>query len=306
MATNEKQRTWSSKSLASSFAHNIFYWAIRFGGRYIAYFMLIFVVAFYTVQPAIRNRSSEYRLRRFGQRSFLGELCDCFKLQMELGKMLVDRAVMGILGEFTMDATDQDKQTLTDLAAQGQGMVLVTGHVGCWQLGMSVLDLIDGPIAVVMYTDENDVDRHYYEHGDKQGPPFSIIDPRGPMGGTLEMMEIIKKGGVLCVMGDRNFGSPKGMVDVEFMGGTISVPISAYKIASTMNVPIAVTFSHRTGAGHGRIWISRVIDVPEELGRRTDNYQPYAQQFAQGLEEFVAKHPYQFFNFFNMWDHKNQ
>jgi len=278
--------------------------AIRVLGRHVAYFMLLFVVGFYTLLPKVRERSREYRRRQFGPRSLWGELTDCYKLQWEFGKMLVDRAVMGILGQFDMSATEVDKQHLIDLVDKGRGLILITGHVGCWQLGMSVLDLMDGPKGVVMYKDDRDVDRHYYEHDDNEAPkapPFSIIDPRSPMGGTLEMMEILKQGGVLCVMGDRNFGSPKGVVDVQFMGGTITVPYSAYKLASTMHVPMAVTFSHRTGPGNGRIWISRVIDVPDGLGRSPEDYRPYAQQFSDGLTEFVSRHPYQFYNFFDMW-----
>lgn len=299
--------SWSSRSLASSFAHSIFYHAIRLGGRWIAYFMLVFVVLFYTLAPSVRSRSNAYRERRFGKRNGVEQFADCFRLQWEFGKMLVDRAVMGILGQFAMDAMDKDRQTLADLAAKGRGLILITGHAGCWQLGMSVLDHINAPKAVVMYRNEGDVDRHYFEHDDENGGPgFTIIDPRGPMGGTLEMMDILKQGGVLCVMGDRDFGSNKNTVDVEFMGDTVPMPISAYRLASSMNVPMAATFSHRTHAGHGRIWISRVIDVPEGLGRRADEYKPFVRQFAEGLEEFVHHHPYQFYNFYNMWKQEDQ
>ncbi len=292
--------SWSSRSLASSFAHSIFYYAIRLGGRWIAYFMLVFVVGFYTLRPDVRRRSEQYRLRRFGRRSGIRSLADCFRLQLEFGMMLVDRAVMGILGDFIMEASDKDRRKLAKLAGQGRGLILVTGHVGCWQLGMSVLDHIDAAKAVVMYKNEGDVDKHYYEHG-VRGPSFAVIDPRGPMGGTLEMMDVLKKGGVLCVMGDRNFGSPKNVVTVQLLGGDVEVPMAAYKLASTLEVPMAVTFSHRSGPGRGRIWISRVINVPGQLGRTPDAYRPYAQEFADGLEKFIRMHPWQFYNFYDMW-----
>lgn len=303
----KSSQQWSSKSMASGIFHQFFYFTIKVLGRNVAYFALFFVVAFYTVLPSIRSRSQAYRQRRFGDRNAVLAFLDCFKLQWEFGKMLIDRAVLGILGDFTMEATDKDRQQLIDLAAKGRGLIIVTGHAGCWQLGMSVLEHIDAPKAVVMYKDEGDMDRHYFEHNETgEGPPFRIIDPRGHLGGSLEMMEILKKGGVICIMGDRNFGSPKGVVEVNFMGGKIPVPISGYKLASDMNAPMAVTFSHRTGAGHGRIWISRVIDVPERMGRNAATYAPYAQQFADGLEEFVKAHPYQFYNFFNMWKQDKQ
>lgn len=295
--------SWSSRSVASGFAHKLFYIAIRLGGRWVAYFMLFFVVGFYTCVPSIRNRSKSYRRRRFGRQTALREFIVTFSLQWQFGTMLVDRAVMGILGRFDLDTSPEDAQTLIDLSAEGRGLIILTGHVGCWQLGATILDHIDAPKAVVMYRSEKDVDRHYFEHGEQEDDPgFTIIDPRSPMGGILEMMDVLKRGGVLCVMGDRDFGSEKNVVDVRFLGDTIEVPVSPYRLAATMNAPIAVTFSNRTHAGHGRIWISRLIDVPEGLGRSSEAYRPYAQQFADGLDEFVQDHPHQFYNFYNMWE----
>ncbi|WP_207261032.1 lysophospholipid acyltransferase family protein [Desulfovibrio sp. Huiquan2017] len=297
-----RRSVWSSASLASGFAHRLFYHAIQLAGRPLAYAMLFFVVVFYTLRPDVRKRSRDYRLRRFGKRSFVQSLLDCFRLQLEFGKMLVDRAVMGITGDFEMTATAEDRERMTELAGMGRGLVLVTGHVGCWQLGMSFLDHIDAPKAVVMYRDVRDVDRHYFEFGESGGPSFDIIDPTSPMGGTLQMLEVLKRGGVLCVMGDRPFGSDRGTVGVEFLGGTVRMPIGAFKLASSLQVPVVVTFSCRTGSGCGRIWVSKVIDLPERLGREPEAYRPYAQMLADGLGEFVETYPWQFYNFFNMWD----
>ncbi len=46
--------------------------------------------------------------------------------------------------------------------------------------------------------------------------PFRIIDPLGYMGGVLEMMEVLKKGEVLSIMGDRVFGSDRKTVVCKF------------------------------------------------------------------------------------------
>ena len=44
-----------------------------------------------------------------------------------------------------------------------------------------------------------------------------------------------------------------------------------------------------------------VIRVPE-LGAARENYVPFAQQFVDALEEFVIQYPYQFFNYFDLWE----
>ena len=54
--------------------------------------------------------------------------------------------------------------------------------------------------------------------------------------------------------------------------------------------------------GRTRFQLARVIRVPAHLGRKPAAYLPYAREFSQALESFVADHPYQFFNFYDMWD----
>ena len=300
--TEEDDHQWSSRSNAPGAAHWFFYQLIRIGGRFPAYGLLACVVAFYTLIPSMRKKSHGYCLRRFGQQSFIRELITCYRLHFTLGQTLVDRATMGIRKDFTLDISQQDRTTLLDLAAKGRGLMLVSGHVGCWQMGMEALKNLDGPKAIVMLRDEADVDRHYFEHaGGETRPPFTLIDPTGPLGGTLEMMDILREGGVLCIMGDRILGETKNNVDVQFLNGTIALPTTPYAVASAMGAPVVSLFSLRTGPGHGRTVVSRVIDIPQHLGRNKAAYQPYAQMFADGLARTAWVHPYQFFNFFNMW-----
>ena len=46
---------------------------------------------------------------------------------------------------------------------------------------------------------------------------------------------------------------------------------------------------------------ARVIRVPD-LGPQKEKYIPYAQQFVDELERFCIQYPYQFFNYYNLWE----
>ncbi len=300
-------RKWTSKSLASSFFHRIFYATIRLGGRWAAYCLLVFVAGFYALHPGVRARTAEYRRKVLGESGFFRNLWFCYRHYFEFGKMLVDRAVLGILGRFDMHTTREDKELLRDLLAEERkGLIIITGHAGCWQLGTAGLEDIDAPKAVVLYRDRADVDRQYYEHGKGRKAPFRIIDPLGPLGGTVEMMEALKQGSIICFMGDRNFGDGNSGVKVDFLGGEIEVPIGAYRLASLMGAPVVVAFSRRTGPGRGKIRISRALQVPDGLGREAQAYKVYAQMFADDLEEYARTNPLQFYNFYDMWEKRDE
>jgi hypothetical protein len=130
---------------------------------------------------------------------------------------------------------------LKNLGGEGKGMIMLTAHVGCWQAAMAELYSLGAPVSLLLHREEGDVDRHYFEHAGIEAP-FRIIDPLGYMGGVFEMMEVLKKGGVLSVMGDRAFGSDRKTVVVDFLGGKVKFPYSAFKLASATGAPLLSSF----------------------------------------------------------------
>lgn len=115
------------------------------------------------------------------------------------------------------------------------------------------------------------------------------------------MLHVLNHGEVLCIMGDRAMGSDRGTVAVDFLGGAVQLPFTPYKLASATGAPVAVIFLHKSGPDSYALQVAKVIRVPENLGRTPEAYRPYANQFVLALEDFVAAHPYQYFNFFDMW-----
>lgn len=297
----EARRPWTSRSLGSAFQHRIFYAVIRLGGRRLAYLILVFVAAWYTFfRPAVRRRSTFYLARRFPKSSLLQALLHSYRLTFALGKVLVDRAVIGILGPDKLKCSLSERDKLKALLDEGHGLILVTSHVGCWQLGMASLGRLEAKINLLIHREAGDVDRHFFEHGD-QPPPYRIIDPAGYLGGTLEMLQVLNNRELLCIMGDRVMGGKGSTIAVDFLGGKIHIPFSPYKLASATGAPIAVVFSLQTGPDSFALRVARIIRVPENLGRDPAAYHAFAAEYIQALEQFVEDHPFQFFNFFDMW-----
>jgi len=297
----KSEKRWTSRSIGSRMQHGVFYLLIRTMGRRSAYILLFFVALWYTFRPMTRARSAPYLARRFPDAGCIGRLVHCFRLNWNFGLTLVDRAASGILGQFSIAASPEDENTLQALLREGRGLILLTGHAGCWQTSIAGLESAGRPVHVVMHRASDDVDRHSFEHSGGDAP-FRIIDPQGYLGGTLEMFDALKKGHILCLMGDRAFGSDRNTISVPFLGGNVNLPFSAYRLASATTAPILVFFSRRIGPGRASHEIARIICVPGGLGRSGQDYLPYAREFALALEELTAKAPYQFFNFYDMWE----
>lgn len=287
--------------MGSRLQHGIFYALIRAGGRRAAYGLLAVVVAYYAVlSPSARRKAGHYLRRRFPQRGGPGRLVDTYRLLLGLGKALVDRAVVGILGREQLGAVLHGKEQVVEALAEGRGLIVVTAHVGCWQVAMSALGFFKRPVSMVVHREDGDVDRQYFEHAGL-ACPYRVIDPRGYLGGTLEMIGVLKREEVLCLMGDRVLGSRRSAVTVDFLGEPAPFPYSAFKIASATGAPVAVLLSHKAGPANYVLEAVRIIRVPADLERSEEGMRPYVAQFVEVLEEYTRRRPYEFFNFYDLW-----
>ncbi len=292
---------WSSRSIGAAWQHRFFYGLIRLGGRRAAYLMLYPVVLYYVLlRPDQRRKGEPYLRRRFPGAGGWQLLRHSFRLSYGLGQALVDRAVVGILGPDSTPVDLGGRRELLAVLAEGKGLILVTAHVGCWQAALAALSHLHQPVHLLMQREEGDIDRHYFEHSGGEAP-FQIIDPRGFLGGSLEMLAVLKRGEILSVMGDRLLGSDRNGIAVDFLGAPMVLPISAYKLASASGAPIGILLSAKTGVASYRLRLDGIIRVPPGLGRKAEAFAPYARQFAAALEEFTKLYPYQFFNFYDLW-----
>ncbi len=302
----EPRRPWTSRSIGSSFQHNFFYIMIRLGGRRLAYFFLYFIVAYYIIfRSSIRRRCHYYLSHRFPESNIIKRIAYSYRLYICFGKVLIDRAIIGILGSEKISVTFEQKETLKRLVSDGKGVIFLMAHAGCWQVALSALNYLDTPVNMVLRREEGDIDRHYFEHQSSSGIPFNIIDPDGFLGGTLEMINCLKRGEVMCIMGDRVFGNLKNTVQVDFLGQKASFPFSAFKVASATGAPLVILLTYKKDAETFGIELVKIIHVPEDMGRSGENYRPYVTEFVRTLERYTEVHPFQFFNFYDMWGNLN-
>jgi len=300
--TDKNEIKWTSKSIGSKFGHNFFYFIVKIGGRRLAYFFLYFIVSYYSFFfLSIRKKTDPYLLKRFPDSGIIKRMCQRYLLLLNLGKALIDRAILGISGSQSIRLSFTDPNDVTKIKSLDSGFILLMSHTGCWQVAMSALSEVNKPVNLLMLRNEQDIDKHYFEHGNSKNI-FKIINPEQFLGGTIEMINVLKNDEILCIMGDRVFGNNELSVETDFLDKEAKFPFSAQKIASIAQKPIVVLFSHKSGPDSYELDITDVINVPAKLGKKKENYKPYVQQFVTSLESFVREYPYQFFNFYDMWE----
>lgn len=291
---------WNSRSLGSRFKHGFFYALIKWLGMKPAYAFLSIVVFYYSLLPSVRRRSRPYLERRFPGSSAFAMWRHAFRLNHTFGLVLLERAAMGITGQAAVRAESDEEKVIADLLREGKGLIVLTAHLGAWQMSMVGLEQCGVPVNIVQRRDAGDVDRHYFEHGRVGSAPV-IIDAADPVASLTLTAGALLNREIVCMMGDRVRSGDSLMVETEFLGGAIQLPGTPFYLAGRFGCPVIVIFPRRKEAMavSGRAY--KIMRVPENCGRDTEKLQPYARQFAMAMEEFVAEYPYQFFNFYDLW-----
>ena len=289
-------------TLGSRLQYGIFEVLVRCRLLFVARMVLAFVVLYYALLPHVQQRCAAYIKRRFPCAGGLGRFVHTYRLYLNFGQVLLDRMIAGVTGRFPFCETDQQVRQCFDVAgANPHGCIVLTAHVGAWQVGIAGLDQFDRPVNVVQLHNPADQGKHYFQHG--RGRPFNIIDSADPVGSMVEAAAALRRGEVVCLMGDRMHGTRQSGqgVDVAFMGGNIRIPASGYALASITGAELLMLFTVRE-KGVTRVFKAERLEVPAGLPRRdVAVFQPYAQQFATAMAAVVERHPYQFFNFYDMW-----
>jgi len=293
---------WDSRSVGKRWQFAFLALLLRAGGRRLAYLFMHVVVAWYVLlRPFVRRRCRYYLNRRFPEVAHpLVRLWHDYRRIEALGGSLIDRAAFGLLGPQALHIHFSEGPRLRELIQEGRGLIILNSHVDGWQVAMSAFRYLRVPVSIVIHQEAADIDPRWFHYAGTE-VPFSIIDPAQPLGGVLEMIAVLKNNRVLGLMADRVFGGDLNTLPAPFLGAPVHFPISPYRLASMQGTPIAVVYSYKTGFSTCRVELARVIRVPPLLGRSNAAYAPYLRQFVETLEAFVAAHPWQFFNFHDMW-----
>ena len=274
--------------------------SLRLFGLRGAYGLLYIVCVYYVLfdSGAVRGALA-YLNRRFPDCGYFKKRAHLYRLFISQGKLLIDRfaAISGAV-KFELELRGYD-HLVSLLKEPGQGAVLLTAHVGNWQIAMTQLGRLDKTVYLVMRPEDNQAVRQVLNiSGEHQH--IKIISPEEHLGGVVEIMNVLKAGNLVSIMGDRSYGF--SAVDVTFVGDTARFPYGAFHIAAASGSPMVVLLCAKVSLKKYVVDVSNIIQ-PRYSGRRNkvEQISKWVQQFASLLDQFIESHPYQCFLFHDVW-----
>jgi predicted LPLAT superfamily acyltransferase len=189
------------------------------------------------------------------------------------------------------------------LAASGKGALVIGAHLG--NLEMTRALAVHGSrakVTAIVYTEHA---RRFNSvlagaHRDFLNRMVEVAD-FGPETAVM-MQQRIDEGELLVIVGDRVPVHESGrVVEVPFLGAAARFAQGPYVLAHALGCPVYLFFCLKERGGHRLYFEPFAERIVLPRRERAAHLAAHAQRYAQRLEYYCRKAPFQWFNFFDFW-----
>jgi len=210
---------------------------------------------------------------------------------------IVERSEQFVAGrdfEFSFEGLD----AWNEVTADGSGFVLVTAHVGGWELGSTLPPGAHAATIHVVREQEAGPEAQAYTErlleglgGSRYRTHFAADD----MSLGVTLLGALREGDVVALQADRPRSGGQSSV-VELFGAPFDVPTGPAALARLAGVPIVPVFTVREGRRRYRVLVESPIRVATGPDRAADQ-QEALERVGRALEAVIARVPEQWFCF---------
>jgi KDO2-lipid IV(A) lauroyltransferase len=175
------------------------------------------------------------------------------------------------------------------------GRIIVTAHMGNWEVGGAALGPSEGPQVMVGFP-ERDPALEAYRRGRREANGQSSVGSGGEgMGILFRLRNVLEEGGSVIVLADRSVG--KDGVEVIFRGRRARFLKSPALFSSLTGVPLVPVAIMADSPG---VYTAHVGD-PVSAGSDDAAIRAAMQSTADFFGGILERYPDQWYNFFRYW-----
>ena len=212
-----------------------------------------------------------------------------------LGRTFIETALLDSLGKDGLQKlveTVEGWEEIEEVMAKGKGAVLVTGHIGNWELAGAYVAARGVPLDAIVRGMANPLFDAYLNNT-REAIGMTIVHDSEAVRRTPRSL---RAGRAVAFVADQGV---MGLAStfVPFFGRPAKTPRGAAVFALRFNVPVVFVVALRQPNGRYRIVVER-IEAPQ-TGDRDRDVDAIVARFTQHLEKWVRAVPAQYF-----WQHR--
>lgn len=192
----------------------------------------------------------------------------------------------------------EGREHLETAVARGKGVLLLTAHLGPWELGGVFVRQLGLRLSVVYVEDAFEaVESARRRLREACGVDGIAIRPHESFS-TLPILRALREGRVVALQGDRDFDD-RGTL-FEIFGATTSFPRGPFELARVTGAALLPCFI--TYGENGRIHLRVEASLaPPPTADRREGVEAAMAAWVRILEEAIRRDPTQWFTFYDYW-----
>jgi predicted LPLAT superfamily acyltransferase len=291
-------RAWQGKTRGGVAGYRIFVWTLKNLGISFAYFLLYFVIAYYLVA----SRKAFLSIFRFYhgilKYSFSKSVASVCRNYYLFGQVLIDKIAVlsGLQNSFSFDFEGEEY-----LRMMNDGGLLISGHVGNWEIAGQLLNRLEKNINILLFDAEHERIKGYLsEVLTNRRVNFIVI--REDYSHLQEIKDALARKEIIAMHGDRFIEGNKTIV-LDFLGRPAQFPVGPVHLAARFGVPVSYVFAMKEKRFHYHFYATplQVIEPSNNLRKRDEIFASAVGEFVNAFEYAVRKFPLQWFNYYDFW-----
>ncbi len=292
--------SWKGQSRGNLLGYKIFVTLLKKFGLKPAYFILRFVALYFFIfSPAsfrIIYHIYHHRLK-FG---FFKSILFVYRNYFIFGQVLLDKTatLAGFRSKFTFDF--EGEQYLREMAAGNSGCLLISAHLGNFEMAGHMLERLDSSVNIIMLDAEYQRIKNYLSSITQKS--FHVIAIREDNAHVFEINTALENKEILCIHGDRFLEGSKTL-EIEFLGEKARFPTGPFYLAMKFGIPVSFVFAMKERKSHYHFYATPPKHYQQQgnPASRDEMLKTIIQDYINQVEQKLRQYPDQWFNYYNFW-----
>ncbi|MBE0648107.1 MAG: lipid A biosynthesis acyltransferase [Bacteroidales bacterium] len=291
--------SWQGKTRGGVLGYKIFIWTLNYLGISFAYFLLRFVVTWFVFNSRLAFKAIYLYFREIHGYSTGKSVISIFRNYYIFGQILIDKLAMltGFQQQFTFDFEGEEY-----LRQMKDGGLLISAHVGNWEIAGNLLNRLNKRIHIIMFDAEHQQIKGYLKDIMKERNVHFIVI-REDYTHLKEIEQAFASGDIIAMHGDRFIEGNK-TISLNFMGKPACFPIGPVNLAARFNVPVSYVFAVKERRSHYHFFATPLyrIEFTRNLQKREQILREALTIYVSKFEEVLRRFPLQWFNYYDFWN----
>jgi predicted LPLAT superfamily acyltransferase len=221
----------------------------------------------------------------------------------EFAIQIFDRIVLWGRGLKELELDHSGSEPLFALQREGRGAILIGAHFGSHDMPRQLAGEYGLVLNVLMFTAHAERINRFFEQLDPKSRIRVLNLEPGSLRTIFKVKACIDRGEHVALLADRMpVGASETPIRIGFLGRELAVPLSPFLLALMLGCPAYLVLCVRTGDAHYETTVRRIFDGTRVPRREREKVAgELAEAWVRALEEACLRHPYQWFNFYDVW-----